>query len=188
VLVSSTGAPHIIVTAEMIQRAMQTRPQRPLVLIDIAVPRDIDPDAGDIPHVRVFDLDTLNAQLEDSLSCRMNEVPCVKAILEEELLEFEGFLKSLEMLPIIADIRQQAEAIRIRELEKTLHRLPKLTDAERARIEAMTQALVKKLLDAPTQCLRAEAASPRATEYAALARALFNLTDEPPHPASIAAD
>ncbi len=178
ILISSTGAPHIIVTADMIQRAMQIRPHRPLVLIDIAVPRDIDPDAAHIPHVKLYDIDNLNAKLEGSLAERMAEAPRVKDILEEELNEFAEYMQSLEMLPIIADIRQQAEAIRQETLEKTLRRLPNLTEADRSRIEAMTQALVKKLLHAPTQRLRAEASCPHAPEYAAVARTLFGLQSE----------
>lgn len=188
ILISSTGAPHTIVSAQMIREAMRLRAERGLVLIDIAVPRDIDPDAATIPHVRLFDIDGLNARLEDSLTRRMDEVPRVRQILAEELYEFESYLKSLEMLPIIADIRQQAEAIRLAELEKTLRRLPHLTPAERERVEALTQALVKKLLDHPTRRLRAEAASHRAPQYASLARNLFNLSDDHLDPSSIAAD
>ncbi|MBI5841928.1 MAG: glutamyl-tRNA reductase [Chloroflexi bacterium] len=188
ILISSTGAPHTVVDAKMVREIMAARPERPLVLIDIAVPRDIDPDAANVPQVKLFDIDGLNAQLEDSLTRRIKEVPHVKAILEEELFEFENYLKSLEMLPIIADIRQQAEAIRAAELEKTLRRMPDLTDAERVRIEALTQSLVKKLLDSPTRRLRAEAACPHAPEYAAVARTLFNLSDEQTRPTSIAAD
>lgn len=112
----------------------------------------------------------------------------MKQILEEELSEFEGFLKSLDMLPIIAIIQQQAELIRTTELEKTLRRMPDLTDAERERIEALTQALVRKLLDHPTRHLRSEATSHRAPEYAALARKLFNLSDEHFRSGSTAAD
>ncbi len=186
ILICSTGAPHIIVTRDMVHQAMQTRPQRPLFLIDIAVPRDIDPDAAHIPHVKLFDIDSLNAKLEGALAERMAEVPQARSILEEELLEFAEYMKSLDMISIIADIRQQAEGIRQEMLEKTLRRLPDLSDAERARIEAMTQALVKQILHAPTNRLRAEAACPHAPEYAAVARTLFNLSDK--HPSSIAAD
>ncbi|HSK87356.1 MAG TPA: glutamyl-tRNA reductase [Anaerolineales bacterium] len=188
ILISSTGAPHIVVDAKMVSEAMQSRAARPLVLIDIAVPRDIDPDCMTIPHVKLFDIDGLNAQLEDSLTHRMDEVPHVRQILEEELADFENYLKSLEMLPIIADIHQRAEAIRAAELKKTLRRMPDLTDAERERIDALTQALVQKLLDHPTRQLRAEAGSQQAPEYAALARKLFNLSDEYLHPDSTAAD
>ncbi len=188
ILIASTGAPHIVVDAKMVSEAMYLRAGRALVLIDIAVPRDIDPDCASIPHVKLFDIDGLNAQLEDSLTHRMDEVPHVQQILEEELSEFENYLKSSEMLPLIADIRQQAEAIRTAELEKTLRRLPDLTASERERIEALTQALVQKLLDRPTRHLRAEAASQQAPEYAALARKLFNLSEEQLHPESTAAD
>ena len=177
ILIASTGAPHTLISREMVKEAMTQRAERPLVLIDIAVPRDIDPETANIPHVRLYDMDNLNAQLETSLAERMVEVPRVKAILEEELTEFEDYLKALEMFPIIADMRQHAESIRQVELDKTLRRLPDLTEAERNHIEAMTQALVKKLLHAPTHRLRIEAASPQASEYAAVARTLFNLTE-----------
>jgi len=187
ILISSTGAPHTLITREMVKAAMSRRSDRPLVLIDIAVPRDIDPDAAENPHVRLYDMDNLNDHLEHSLAERMAEVPQVKAIVDEEVLVFEEYLHSLDMIPIIANMRQQAESIRQNVLKKNLNKMPDLTDADRERIEAMTQALVKKILDAPTNCLRAEAASPRASEYAAVARTLFNLNDEK-HPTSIAAD
>ena len=188
IVISSTSAPHTVVDAGMIQKAMRSRPERPLVIMDIAVPRDVDPAAARIPLVRLFDIDGLNTQLEESLSRRMDEVPQVRQILAEELSEFERYLKSLEMLPIIADIHQQAEAIRTAELERTLRRMPDLTDMERERIEALTQALVRKLLDHPTRRLRVEATTHRAPEYAALARTLFNLSDENLNPSSTAAD
>jgi glutamyl-tRNA reductase len=178
ILISSTGAPCTILSAEMVKHAMQARAQRPLVLIDIAVPRDIDPDAANIPYVKLFDIDNLNEKLEHSLSERMAEVPQVKSILDEDIEEFEEYMKSLEMIPIISDIRQQAEGIRKEMLEKTLRRLPDLTEAERTRIEAMTQALVKQILHAPTNRLRAEASCPHAPEYAAVARTLFGLQSE----------
>jgi glutamyl-tRNA reductase len=188
ILIASTGAPHTLISPTMVNEIMQRRADRPLVLIDIAVPRDIDPDVAKIPHVKLYDIDNLNAQLEHSLAERMAEVPQVKNILDEELELFEDYLKSLDMLPLIAGLRQSAETIRQAELEKTLRRLPDLTEVERSHIEAMTQALVKKLLHAPTHRLHAEAASPRASEYAAVARTLFNLPNEHTHPTSTAAD
>jgi glutamyl-tRNA reductase len=188
ILIASTGAPHTLIHPEMVRAAMQERPHRSLVLIDIAVPRDIDPEAADVPHVRLYDIDNLNEHLEQSLAERAVEVPRVEAILVEEREKFMDFFTSLNMLPLIADLRQQAETIRQTELDKTLRRLPHLTDAERVRIEALTQALVKKILEAPTQRLRAEAGSPRAPEYAEVARALFDLTDKQSHSTALAAD
>lgn len=188
ILIASTGAPHTLISPEMVNETMKNRTERPLVLIDIAVPRDIDPDVANIPDVKLYDMDTLSAQLEHSLAERMAEVPQVKNILDEELQLFGNYLKSLDILPLIVDMRQNAEAIRQTELEKTLRRLPDLTETERVHIEAMTQALVKKLLHAPTHRLRAEATSPRASEYAAIARTLFNLFDERTDPPPTAAD
>ncbi|MCK6540506.1 MAG: glutamyl-tRNA reductase [Anaerolineales bacterium] len=161
------GAQKILVVNRTLERARA-----------IAVPRDIDPAAADVPNVKLYDIDHLHAQLEDSLSERLAEAPKVRALLEEELAEFARYLHSLDMLPIIAEIRQRAEAIRQAELEKTLRRLPNLTEGERARIEAMTQALVKQILHAPTQRLRAEAPCPHAPEYATVARTLFDLQNE----------
>jgi glutamyl-tRNA reductase len=188
IVISSTSAPHFVVDVDTVRQTMRARPERTLVLIDIAVPRDIDPDVAFIPNVQLLDMDGLNAQLEDSRARRMDEVPNVRRILTEELAEFAEYLRSLDMLPIIADIHEQAEAIRVMELQKTLRRMPHLTDAERERIEALTQALVRKLLDHPTRRLRAEATSQRAPEYAALARTLFNLSDERLGSGSTAAD
>lgn len=175
ILISSTAAPHTILSAKMVRDAMPARRQRPLVLIDIAVPRDIDSDAAHIPHVKLYDIDNLHAKLEHSLTKRLAEVPQVQSILDEEIQKFSEYIQSLEMIPIIADIHQQAEAIRQQMLEKTLRQLPDLTEAERARMEAMTHAMVKKILQAPTQRLRAEASGPHAAEYAAVARTLFGL-------------
>jgi glutamyl-tRNA reductase len=126
--------------------------------------------------VRLHDIDNLNAHLEQSLAERASEVPRVETILDEEERKFQDFLESLEMLPLIIDMRQQAETIRLAELNKTLRRLPHLDETERARIEALTQALVKKLLDAPTNRLRAQANTPDAPEYANVARTLFGLS------------
>jgi glutamyl-tRNA reductase len=176
ILIASTGAPHILLHAEMVAAAMAARPDRPLVLLDIAVPRDVDPAAAEVPGVRLFDIDSLNTRLEQSLTERLGAVPFVQSILGEELGAFAQYLQSLDMLPVIAGLRQQAEAIRLAELKKTLRHLPDLTQAEQARIEALTEALVKKLLDAPTNRLRAEAACPHAPEYAAVARTLFGLS------------
>ncbi len=188
ILIASTGAPHTLIHPEMVRAAMQKRPHRSLVLIDIAVPRDIDPEVAEIHHVRLYDIDNLNEHLEQSLAERAVEVPRVESILVQEQKNFMDFFTSLNMLPLIADLRQQAESIRQNELDKTLRRLPDLTEAERNRVEALTQGLVKKILDAPTQRLRAEAGSPRAPEYAEVARALFNLTDHHINPSSISAD
>ena len=170
------SAPHTPIHPQTVKMVMAQRPERPLMLIDIAVPRDIDPEVAQVPQVQLHDIDNLNAHLEQSLAERASEVPHVKAILDEEGNKFLEFFASLDMLPLITDLRQQAEAIRQAELNKTLRRLPDLSQAERARVEALTQALVKKLLDAPTNRLRAQANTPAGPEYASVARTLFGLS------------
>ncbi len=179
ILIASTGAPHTLIHQEMVAAAMKARPQRSLMLIDIAVPRDIDPEVLDVPRVKLVDIDSLNERLEVSLAERTADIPHVEAIIREEQAAFMDFISSLNMLPLIARLRQQAEEIRQSEVEKTLRRLPDLSEAERTRIEAMSHALVKKLLESPTRRLRAEATSSSAIEYAAVARTLFGLEAKP---------
>ncbi len=177
ILITSTGAPHTLVHAPMVSAAMQKRPDRPLVMIDIAVPRDVDAEVGEIAQISLYDMDGLNAQLEDSLAKRNAEVPHVERILAEEKAAFGEYLASLDMLPLIADLRRQAETIKQAELEKTLRRLSHLEEKDRKRVEALAQALVKKLVDAPIRRLRAEAANGHAPEYATVARNLFGLKE-----------
>jgi glutamyl-tRNA reductase len=178
IVISSTSAPHAIIKSPQMVGIMQERAQRVLVMIDIAVPRSIDPQVSQIPGVRLFDLDSLDCQVHHLLTERAAEVPQVEAILGEEEMHFLEYWQTLDMLPIISELRRQAEAIRQHELERTLRRLPGLTEGERARIDAMTRSLVKKLMQTPTQRLRAEANCPHASQYATVARTLFDLTDE----------
>jgi glutamyl-tRNA reductase len=180
ILIASTGAPHMIVHPRMVTQAMQARPSRALVMIDIAVPRDIDPRVRATPGVRLYDIDQLNSQIEDSLARRQAEIPHVRRILAEELEAFDAYLASLEILPLIAALRQQAEAIRQAEVEKTLRRLSHLDARDHQRIEALSRALVKKLIDAPIRRLRIESSNGHAPEYARAARALFDIPENTP--------
>lgn len=177
ILISSTGAAQTLIRRDMVVEAMASRPHRPLVFIDIAVPRDVEPEVAEVPEVRLFDIDHLNAHLEQSLAKRSGEVPKVELILTEEQAEIMEYLAAVDMLPLIVDLRRQAEAIRQNELERSLRRMPELTEAQRERIDAMSQALVKKLLEAPTRQLRVAATSSDAPEHAAFARRLFDLPD-----------
>jgi glutamyl-tRNA reductase len=178
ILIASTSAPHLVIQAGMVARAMSARGSRPLVLVDIAVPRDIDPEVCELPHVRLYDIDQLSAQLEGSLAERSSQIPLVEAILAEETGRFLRFLDSLDMLPLIAGLRQQAEDLRQAELQKTLRHMPDLTNEEIARIDAFSRALVKKLLHAPTRRLRAESNCPHAPQYVTVAQTLFDLPNQ----------
>lgn len=176
IIITSTSAPHTIISPEMISKA---RSGRPLVIIDIALPRDVDPAVGELPEVCLYDLDNLQAHLEKSLARRESAVPQVEVIINEVQAEFNEYIHMLDVFPLIAELHQRAESIRQVELEKTLRRLPELTEAERQHLQAMTRALVKKILHAPITRLRASAGGPQAAEHTAAARVLFALGSQP---------
>ena len=175
IVITSTGAPHIIVKPDMVQAAQAFRPHRPLVFIDIAVPRDVDPDVRQIPNVHYYDIDDLETSLNGALAERQLEIPRVEALVAEEVAAFGEWLRGLDMAALIAALRAKAEALRRAEVEKTLSHLTRLDDTERQRIEALAEALVNKLLHAPTRRLKAGAGNGHAAEYAAAARYLFEL-------------
>ncbi|HTP11115.1 MAG TPA: glutamyl-tRNA reductase [Anaerolineae bacterium] len=175
IVISSTGAPHILIKLPLVESVMRQRPDRPLVFIDIAVPRDVDPDINQIPNVRCYDIDHLDARLTDSLAERQQEVPQVETIITVETEAFMTWLNSLEIMPVISDLRAKADSIRRAEVDKTLRQLKGLSEADRQRIEAMSEALVNKLLHDATLRLKAEAGNGHAAEYAAAVRHLFAL-------------
>jgi len=177
ILITSTGAPHTLIHRAAVEAVMAERPGQPLVIIDIAVPRDVDLDVAQIPGVHVMDMDTLSERLSSSLEQRTGEIPHVEKILDEEIVNFERQLRMLEAVPLIVEIREQAEAIRRTELEKTLRKMGDLSLEETLHLERMTQALVKKMLHSPITYLKDEAGSPNAAEASALARRLFGLED-----------
>jgi glutamyl-tRNA reductase len=172
---TATGAPGFVITPAAAGPALAARPERPLVLIDIAVPRDVDPAVRGLPNVRYYDIDDLEAHLNGALAERQQSVPRVEAILADEMGRFAGWLRTLAVAPVIADLHAKAEAIRRAEVDKTLRHLPNLTPAERQQIERLSEALVNKLLHDPTGRLKAEAANGKSAEYAAAVRDLFAL-------------
>lgn len=175
VLITATSATEPLITKEMVREVMARRNERDLVFIDIAVPRDIELAVVDIPGVHLHDLDALQRYLEVALARREDEVPRVEAILAEEKGEFLNYLSTLEVAPIISAMHQRAEYIRKTELEKTLRHLPNLTSEDRKRLDALTSALVKKILHAPISHLREEAGTPQAMQVAEAAKSLFGL-------------
>jgi glutamyl-tRNA reductase len=175
IVLTSTDAPHFIITAEVARLALAARPARPLLFIDIAVPRDVDPAVRDLPNTHYYDIDALEHSLNGSVAQRQQEVPRVAAIVAAEMQAFAEWLRRLEVAPVIADLRAKAEAIRRAELDKTLRRLPHLGPEERQHIETLSEALVNKLLHDPTLRLKAGAGTSQAEHYAAALRELFVL-------------
>jgi glutamyl-tRNA reductase len=124
------------------------------LFIDIAVPRDIDPAVSEIKGVHVLDIDDIETVTAHGMNGRQSEVEAVEKIVEEELRGFLEWWGSLDVVPVIAALRERAEEIRRREVERTLTRLPELDEESRQRIEAMTAAIVKKMLDQPIARLK----------------------------------
>jgi glutamyl-tRNA reductase len=177
VAVAATGAPGFVITPEVAGPALAARAERPLVLIDIAVPRDVDPAVRQLPNVRYYDIDDLEAHLNGALAERQQAVPRVEAIVAEETARFADWLRTRAVAPVIAGLRARADAIRRVEVDKTLRHLPNLTPAERQHIERLSEALVNKLLHEPTVRLK-DGRGHSAGEmdaYAAAVRELFAL-------------
>ena len=175
IVISSTAAPHVIITRDMVQQAMRGREARPVFLIDIALPRDIDPAASTIPNVHVHDIDALQRHVESNLAERQSEIPRVERIVGEETLACIDGLQQLGVVPLITDLRAHADEIRKRALATALKSLGHLSEKDQRRIEAFSEALLNKLLHEPTVRLRNEAGTGRAAEYASAVRDLFGL-------------
>ena len=175
VLISATAAPETIIAAQDVAKAMVSRAERPLLIVDIAVPRDVEAAARDVTNVHLFDIDDLESAAEANMEARLREVGAVEAIVEEEAQRFEEWLSGQKLVPTIAALRQRAEAVRQAELERTLSRLGHLSEADRQRIEAMTEALVKRLLHEPVTRLRQHGAE----RHGEALRELFGLDEAP---------
>jgi glutamyl-tRNA reductase len=174
IIITSTGAPHTILNRELLEPAMVARLERPMFIIDIAVPRDVDPDVTEIPNVHLRDIDDLQSQAEDNVRERESEIPWVEAIMEEEMAQFLKWLSSLDVVSTITDLRQQFEELRQRELERLFNRLD-LDEHERELIATMSHRLVNKILHEPTLRLKQETANGNGAIYISTMRQLFLL-------------
>lgn len=170
VVFAATSAPVPIIDVPLVRAAMATRPGRPIVFIDVAVPPNVDGAVRAIPGVSLFDVDDLRPRVDATLQQRRREVPLVEAIIEEELHGSALRRRGAALLQIVSSWRQGAEEVRKREMERLLHALPVLEPETARQLERMSMTLVDRLLGEPSRRLRAEAANGRADEYAAFAR------------------
>ena len=175
VVISATAASQPLLTSEIVKTAMVQRAERPLVLIDIAVPRDIDPTVRHIDNVHLFDADELKQSLDEALAARRQEIPAIEAIIAAELEAFASSLRGLAVRPVIVDLRHKAESIRQQELDRTMRYLGDLDPTTLAHIQHFSRALVNKLLHEPTLRLRDKAVDDSAAVYASTVRDLFGL-------------
>ncbi|MGH2537166.1 MAG: glutamyl-tRNA reductase, partial [Candidatus Promineifilaceae bacterium] len=177
VVISATGASQPIVDAALAGQVMAQRPERRLILIDLAVPRDVDPAVRALPGVVLFNVDDLQQSLDDALASRQQAVPQVEAIIAQEVAAWEAEYQAQTIRPLISDLRHKAERIRQREVQRTLRQLGEVDPQTLAHLQRLSRSLVNKLLHEPTVRLRQKAADGQAADYANTVRDLFGLAE-----------
>jgi glutamyl-tRNA reductase len=175
IVITCTSAPHYVIRKELIERTMVERRGRPLFIVDIAVPRDVEPAVGDVPGVHLYNIDDLESAVATNLGERRAEAEKVEPIIREEADRFQSWLSTLSVFPTIKALRKRAEDIRRSELDRTSAVLSRLPEADRQRIEALTLAIEKKLLHNAITLLRNHAAAGDGHETDLAVRRLFGL-------------
>ncbi|XOF34916.1 MAG: glutamyl-tRNA reductase [Candidatus Electrothrix sp. YB6] len=177
ILISSTGAEGFILRKKDIVPVMRRRRNRPLFLIDIAVPRDLDPKINTLENIYLYDIDDLNNVVEMNREQRDKEAVKARRIVEEETLKFVGWLASMEVTPTILELRAAAESICQAELAKTLPRLNGISAKDRKCIERMASSIVGKMLHHPLQYLKSDRCCVDQEERIMHVRTLFQLNE-----------
>ncbi len=175
VVICATNAPHHIVHAEQVERALSARPERPLCVIDLAVPRDVEPAVGDLPGVELHDIDALESVVSRNRAARAGEAVQGEEIIAVEADRFRRWLASLDVVPAITGLRDRAEAIRMSELLRYEGRWESLSQRDRELVERLTRSIVRKLLHEPTVRLRDGALDREGRDLAAAVHELFDL-------------
>ncbi|MDQ6659409.1 MAG: glutamyl-tRNA reductase [Chloroflexota bacterium] len=179
VVISSTRAPRALLTSELVQSVMSQRSGRSLLLIDIALPRDIDPHVAALAGVHLYNIDHLQAGVTEGIRLRQQEALHVQQIIAEEAAAFERWLRSLGVVNTISDLRQHAEALRNQELTRTMRQLSvSLSERETAAVQELTTRLMNKFLHKPMSRLKEAAAAGQGHIYAEALRYLFDLEEE----------
>ncbi len=179
VVVTATASEAPVLGAAAVREAMSARPDRPLVVVDLAVPADVEREAGAIDGVRLFDVDDLRVGLDAAMASRLREVPAVEALVEEEVEAFARRYRELEVEPLLSELRRQAESIRERELARALGDLGDVDPAVAERMELLSRTLVTRLLHDPTVRARERAGAGDGDEIAEAVRDLFGLPSPP---------
>jgi glutamyl-tRNA reductase len=178
VVVSSTAAPGFVLDLENAGAAVRSRRGRPLLLVDLAVPRDVDPALAQIDGCFVYDIDDLEAVVEASLQGRRSEAHRAERIVADEADRFREWQASLAVVPAIASLRRYAEEIRAAELARAQGRLARLSDGDRQAVEALTAQIVNKILHGPTVRMKEASLTPDGVVYADVVRQLFGLRED----------
>ncbi len=178
IVISATSAPHVILKKEDMQAIIQQRRHRPIFLIDIADPRDIDPGCNEVDNVYLYNIDNLKSVVESNLKERKREAERAEVIIDREVGVYLTWLRSLDVVPTIVSLRQRVEQIRGTELQKVLGRMGDLTPEQREAITAMSHAMVNKILHQPMTELKRRAALQDGHLYTSVLRRLFGLEEK----------
>lgn len=174
-LLCSTAAPHPVVSVEHVRDAAARRGDRPLCILDIALPRDVEPEVGTLDNVYLYDLDDLQAVVSSSIERRRGEVPAAEEVIAEEVEKYWQWVAGLAAVPLLTELRHEMHRVRERELGAVLRRLGDLSPDQRDAIEHFSHALTNKFLHEPSVRLRAAAANGRGLGVVDAARYLFAL-------------
>lgn len=175
IVISATASPTFVVDQKMAAAAMARRPERPLFMVDIAVPRDIDPLVAAVPNLMLKNIDDLTDVSESNLAQRKKEIHKVESIIKQETAKFMDWWATLDAVSTVAELQQRADEIRATELERSMKRMPGLTPEQRERIDAMTKAIVKRMLHHPIISIKEGSSS---KGHIKSARDLFRLNDK----------
>jgi glutamyl-tRNA reductase len=175
IVISSTGASEPVITREMVQRIMHTRRGRPLFFIDIAVPRDVEATVDTLDDVYCYDIDNLKQVVDANLRERAREAQRAEALVEREVAKFRTRLSDVEVIPTIVSLRERLEGIRVGEVKKALARLPDAPPETRAAMEALSTAIVNKILHTPITKLRESSRAGAGRSWTQFVHELFGL-------------
>ena len=178
IVVSSTGASGFVVHKDQVKKLMRKRKNRPLFFIDIAVPRDIEPEINRLGNAYVYDIDDLKGVIEENIEDRKREALKAERIIDEAVIRFAQWHESLDIVPTIVGLRKKVEGIAEAELERTMKSLKHLPEQDREAIHRMTGAIVKKVLHHPTMYLKRNGCMGCHSVSLDLARKLFRLDEE----------
>ncbi len=175
IVISSTASTEYIILHDAVKGSMKKRRNRPLFFIDIAVPRDVEPRVNDLDNVYVYDIDDLKGVIDVNMAQRQQEAVKAERIVEEEVLKFEKWLKTLAVVPTIISLKEKAENIRQAEIKKSLTGLRELTPSQLKQVENLTASITEKIINDPILVLKRKADRPTRDIYIDMMRKLFKL-------------
>jgi glutamyl-tRNA reductase len=175
IVISSTGAPHFVISRTLAEQVIHKRKNKPMFFIDIAVPRDIDPTVNEIDNAFLYDIDDLQQVIDANLKERLKEALKAEEIVDLEVQAFCRKMQSREVVPMIVQLRDTLEKVRREEIERNRRHLKDLTPEQQAGVDQITRSLVNKILHTPIEQLKEMAHDPEGPDFADFMRKIFNL-------------